>query len=197
MDTAKPLRAPVVYPETDHRGEHERQFQIAVLLVPLVAAWLALRGVVARGGSWSSTPAPRTEAASPYDGRSSAGFGGAGWCASSRATETGSSQRPLDAGSASSSFAIVSTESSRGAECPLHASLPPSPRPTHRRHTPPTNPGHSMRHRIGPFAAPSTHWDSEQAPSDPIDGISPTIGSRHGRDDVRSVDNRPAVAVGS
>lgn len=48
MDTAKPLRAPVVYPETDHMGEHERQFQIAVLLVPLVAAWLALRGVVGR-----------------------------------------------------------------------------------------------------------------------------------------------------
>ena len=48
MDTAKPLAAPVVYPETDHMGEHEQQFQIAVLLVPLVAAWLTLRGVVAR-----------------------------------------------------------------------------------------------------------------------------------------------------
>jgi hypothetical protein len=48
MDTAKPLVAPMVYPETDHMGEHEQQFQIAVLLVPLVAAWLALRGVVAR-----------------------------------------------------------------------------------------------------------------------------------------------------
>ena len=48
MDTAKPLPATVVYPETDRMGEHETQFQIAVRLVPLVVAWLALRGVTAR-----------------------------------------------------------------------------------------------------------------------------------------------------
>jgi hypothetical protein len=48
MNTAKPLAASVEYPETDHMGEHETQFQIAVKLVPLVLAWLTLRGVVAR-----------------------------------------------------------------------------------------------------------------------------------------------------
>ncbi|MFO0604500.1 MAG: Uma2 family endonuclease [Polyangiales bacterium] len=48
MHTAKPLPATVVYPETDHMGEHETQFQIAVRLVPLVVAWLALKGVTAR-----------------------------------------------------------------------------------------------------------------------------------------------------
>lgn len=44
MDTTNPSPAPVVYPETDHMGEHQTQFQIAVRLVPLVVAWLALQG---------------------------------------------------------------------------------------------------------------------------------------------------------
>ena len=48
MNTAKPLAARVEYPETDHMGEHETQFQIAVRLVPLVLAWLALKGVKAK-----------------------------------------------------------------------------------------------------------------------------------------------------
>jgi Uma2 family endonuclease len=48
MDTAKPLPAPVVYPETDDMGEHETQFNIATFLVPLLAAFLALKNRVAR-----------------------------------------------------------------------------------------------------------------------------------------------------
>ena len=50
MDTAKPLSPSVVYPETDHMGEPEVQFHIAVRLVPLLVSWLAQRGVRARVG---------------------------------------------------------------------------------------------------------------------------------------------------
>lgn len=48
METAKPLPAPVVYPETDEMGEHETQFNIATFLVPLLASFLARQGRVAR-----------------------------------------------------------------------------------------------------------------------------------------------------
>jgi hypothetical protein len=48
MDAAKHLPATVVYPETDEMGEHQTQFRIAVLLVPLVMAWLALKGRAAQ-----------------------------------------------------------------------------------------------------------------------------------------------------
>jgi len=48
MDAAKPLAATVIYPETDDMGEHETQFNIATFLVPLLAAFLALRERVAR-----------------------------------------------------------------------------------------------------------------------------------------------------
>jgi len=48
MDAAKHLPATVVYPETDEMGEHQTQFRIAVLLVPLVMAWLALQGRAAQ-----------------------------------------------------------------------------------------------------------------------------------------------------
>jgi len=50
MDTAKPLPAPVVYPETDDMGEHETQFNIAILLVPLLRVFLAGLQRIARVG---------------------------------------------------------------------------------------------------------------------------------------------------
>jgi len=48
MDAAKHLSAPVIYPETDDLGEHETQFKIAHLLVPLIAALLTAQKRVAR-----------------------------------------------------------------------------------------------------------------------------------------------------
>ncbi len=48
MDAAKPRSALVVYPESDDEGEHETQFKIAHLLVPLIAALLAAQKRVAR-----------------------------------------------------------------------------------------------------------------------------------------------------
>jgi Uma2 family endonuclease len=50
MDTAKPLPTPVIYPETDDMGEHETQFNIAVLLVPLLRLLVARLQRVARVG---------------------------------------------------------------------------------------------------------------------------------------------------
>ncbi len=48
MDAAKHLSAPVIYPETDDMGEHETQFKIAQLLVPLLVTLLAMQKRVAR-----------------------------------------------------------------------------------------------------------------------------------------------------
>lgn len=42
---------PVVYPETDHMGEHELQRFIAELLRPLIERWLKSRGVAAHVGA--------------------------------------------------------------------------------------------------------------------------------------------------
>ena len=51
MDTAKPLPAPVVYPETDDMGEHELQRYIAELLRPLLERWLGEQRRVAHAGA--------------------------------------------------------------------------------------------------------------------------------------------------
>lgn len=47
MHSAKPLPAPVVYPETDEMGEHETHLHIMRVLLPLVMGWLARAGRVA------------------------------------------------------------------------------------------------------------------------------------------------------
>jgi hypothetical protein len=48
---AKQRVRPVVYPDTDHMGEHEIQRFIAELLRPMIARYLAARQVVAHAGA--------------------------------------------------------------------------------------------------------------------------------------------------
>ena len=51
MSAAAKKRPAVVYPETDRMGEHEIQRFIAELLRPMIARYLAERGVVAHAGA--------------------------------------------------------------------------------------------------------------------------------------------------
>jgi len=51
MSAAAKRRPAVVYPETDRMGEHELQRLIAELLRPMLARYLAERGVVAHAGA--------------------------------------------------------------------------------------------------------------------------------------------------
>jgi len=51
MSAAARKRSAVVYPETDRMGEHEIQRLIAELLRPMIARFLAERGVVAHAGA--------------------------------------------------------------------------------------------------------------------------------------------------